>query len=260
MSNILAIFDREIRAYFVSPIAYVVLTIFLLLAGLFFTNIFTAVVEQSLQQGMRSQQYGMPPQPIDVPAIVTRSFFGTMSVILLFMIPMITMGLFSEEKKRGTIELLLTAPLSSLQVVLGKFLAGLTFFASMLLLSMLFMSTLFYFSSPDKGPIFSGYLGLLLYGAALVALGMFVSSLTENQIIAAVLGFGLILTLWIIDAFAGSTGTLGQQVLSYLSVIEHLENFIKGVVDTSDVIFYLSLAGLGLLLTYRSVESIRWRG
>lgn len=260
MSNILAIFEREMRAYFVSPIAYVVLTVFILLAGFFFSSIFTAVVEQSMRQGFQAQQYGMPPQPIDVPAIVVRSFFGTLSVVLLFMIPMITMGLFSEEKKRGTIELLLTAPLTNLQVVLGKFLAGLAFFASMLVLSLVFMGTLLYFAKPDMGPIASGYLGLLLYGASLVALGMFVSSLTENQIIAAVLSFGLTLTLWIMEGFAGSSGSIGQQILSYLSVIEHLEDFMKGVVDTSHVIFYVSLAGLGLLLTYRSVESFRWRG
>lgn len=260
MSNIFAIFERELRAYFVSPIAYVVLTIFLLLSGLFFTNIFTAVVDQAMRQGMQSQQYGMPPQPIDVPAVVVRSFFGTLSVVLLFMIPMITMGLFSEEKKRGTIELLLTAPLTSFQVVMGKFLAGLAFFGSMLVLSLFFMATLFFFARPEIGPIAAGYLGLLLYGASLVALGMFVSSLTENQIIAAVLGFGLILTLWIIDAFAGSAGTVGQQILSYLSVIEHLEDFIKGVIDSANIIFYVSLAALGLLLTYRSVESFRWRG
>lgn len=260
MSNILAILDREMRSYFVSPIAYVVLTIFILLSGLFFTNIFTAVVESSIQQGMRSQQFGMPSQAIDVPAIVLRSFFGTLSVVLLFMIPMITMGLFSEEKKQRTIELLLTAPLTNLQMVLGKFLAGLTFFASMLALSLVHMVTLSYFSDPDMGPIASGYLGLLLYGAALVALGMFVSSLTENQIVAAVLGFGLILILWVVDAFSGSTTTLGGQILTYLSVIEHLEDFMKGVIDTSDIIFYLSFVGLGLMLTYRSVESFRWRG
>jgi ABC-2 type transport system permease protein len=176
------------------------------------------------------------------------------------MIPMITMGLFSEEKKRGTIELLLTTPLTNLQVVLGKFFAGLTFFCCMLGLSMLLIGTLFIYSKPDFGPIFSGYLGLLLYGASLVALGMFVSTLTENQIIAAVLGFGMILILCIVDAFAGSTGTVMQHVISYLSVIQHLEDFIKGVVDTPGIIFYISLAIFGIVLTYRSVESYRWRG
>ncbi len=260
MKNILAIFERDFKSYFTSPIAYVVLTIFVLLAGLFYTNIFTAVVEQSMMQGMRSQQMGQPPQPIDVPSIVARSYFGTLSVVLLFMIPMITMGLFSEEKKRGTIELLLTSPLTNLQVVLGKFFAGLAFFCCMLGLSMLLIGTLFIYSKPDFGPIFSGYLGLLLYGASLVALGMFVSTLTENQIIAAVLGFGMILILWIVDAFAGSTGTVMQQIISYLSVIQHLEDFIKGVVDTPGIIFYISLAIFGIVLTYRSVESYRWRG
>ncbi len=260
MKNILAIFGRDFKSYFYSPIAYVVLTIFVLLAGLFYSNIFTAIVESAMMQGMRSQQYGQPAQPIDVPGMVARNFFGTLSVILLFMIPMITMGLFSEERKRGTIELLLTVPLTNIQVVLGKFFAGLTFFCCMLGLSFLLMGTLFYFSTPSLGPIFSGYLGLLLYGASLVALGMFVSTLTENQIIAAVLGFGMILVLWIVDAFAGSTGTVMQQIVSYLSVIQHLEDFIKGVVDTPGVIFYISLTVFGILLTYRSVESYRWRG
>src|SRR5262249_28049294 len=123
MQNILAIWQREMKAYFVSPVAYVVLTVFLFLSGFFFYTILSGVIQQTMMQG----QFGQGPQPVDVPGIVSRSFFGTTSVVLLFMIPMLTMGLFAEEKKRGTIELLLTTPVGNLQAMFGKYLASLTF-------------------------------------------------------------------------------------------------------------------------------------
>ena len=255
MQNVLAIWQREMKSYFVSPIAYVVLTVFLFLSGFFFYSILTAVVQSTMMQG----QFGQGTQPVDVPGIVSRSFFGTTSVILLFMIPMLTMGLFAEEKKRGTMELLLTTPVGNFQAMMGKYLAALSFLVTMFLASGITISALFVYGSPDWKPILSGYLGLLLYGAALLALGLFISTLTENQIIAVVITFGVILVLWLIESFASGAEGMTKEVLNYLSVIGHLDDFIKGVIDTSNVIFYLTFGFVGLFLTYRSLETMRWK-
>jgi ABC-2 type transport system permease protein len=255
MQNILAIWQREMKSYFVSPIAYVVLTVFLFLSGFFFYSILTAVIQSTMMQS----QFGQGAQPVDVPGIVSRSFFGTTSVVLLFMIPMLTMGLFAEEKRRGTIELLLTTPVSNLQAMLGKYMASLTFLLIMFASSGVTISALFIYGRPEWKPILSAYLGLLLYGAALLAVGLFISTLTENQIISVVITFGVILVLWLIESFASNAEGIMKSVLSYLSVISHLDDFIKGVIDTSNVIFYLTFAFVGLFLTYRSLESMRWK-
>jgi ABC-2 type transport system permease protein len=255
MQNILAIWQREIKAYFVSPIAYVVLTVFLFLCGFFFYGILTAVVQNTMMQA----QMGQGMQPVDVPGIVSRSFFGTTSVVLLFMIPMLTMGLFAEEKKRGTIELLLTTPVGNFQAMMGKYLASLTFLVIMFLASGITISALFIYGQPEWKPILGGFLGLFLYGAALLAIGLFISTLTENQIVAVVITFGVILVLWLIESFAVGAQGMAKDVLSYLSVIGHLDDFIKGVIDTSHIIFYVTFAFVGLFLAYRSLESMRWK-
>jgi ABC-2 type transport system permease protein len=255
MQNILAIWQREMKSYFVSPIAYVVLTIFVFFTGFFFYSILSAVIQSSMMQAA----YGQSAQPMDMPGIVTRNVFGTLSVVLLFMIPMLTMGLFAEEKKRGTIELLLTTPVGNLQALLGKYLATLTFLATMFLTSAVTISILFIYGEPELKPILGAYLGLFLYGAALLAVGLFISTLTESQIVAGLITFGVILVLWLVDSFANSAQGAVRDVLSYLSVISHLDDFIKGVIDTANVIFYLTFAFVGLFLTYRSLESLRWK-
>ncbi len=259
MRNILAIVERELRAYFISPIAYVVLTIFVFLSGLFFRSILAQVLQMGLMSQLQAQQLG--PRAMDMPGMITRGFLSTMSVILLFVMPMLTMGLFAEEKKRGTIELLLTAPLTDLQVVLGKFFAGVTFFLILLLTTWIPTGMLYLYSTPASGPIFTAYLGLLLYGLALIAIGLFISTLTENQIIAAVLSFGTIMVLWLVDVLANNAdSTSGKAVLTYLSILSHLDDFMKGVLSTSHIIFYMSLMLVALFLTYRSIDSLRWRG
>lgn len=255
MKNILAIWQREMKSYFVSPIAYVVLTVFLFIAGYFFYIILTSLVQQTMMQAA----YGQGSPPVDIPGMVSRSFFGTISVVLLFMIPMLTMGLFAEEKKRGTIELLLTTPVGNVQALMGKYLASLTFLAIMFGASIVTISPLFVYGSPDWKPVMSGYLGLLLYGAALLAVGLFISTLTESQIIAGVITLGVILILWLVDALASGLQGVMKDVVSYLSVISHLDDFIKGVIDTTNVIFYLTFAFFGLFLTFRSLESLRWK-
>ena len=259
MRNISAIVERELRAYFNSPIAYVVLTIFIFLSGLFFRSILASVMQMALAAQMQAQQLG--PRPIDMPGMISRGFLSTMSVILLFVMPMLTMGLFSEEKKRGTIELLLTSPLTDLQVVLGKFFAAGAFYLILLLSTWIPMGVLYLYGSPASGPILTAYLGLLLYGLAILAVGLFISTLTENQIIAAILSFGAIMVLWLVDVVAqNSESATSKGVLTYLSILSHLDDFMKGVLASSNVIFYLSLMLVALFLTYRSIDSLRWRG
>jgi ABC-2 type transport system permease protein len=250
MLNILAIWQREMKSYFVSPIAYVVLTVFLFITGLFF---FGYVAQLS------SAQMSQIQQAIDVPGIVTRGLFNTTSVVLLFIVPMLTMGLFAEEKKRGTIELLRTTPVGNLQVLAGKYLASLSFLLLMLLGSAITISPLFIYSKPELKPILSGYLGLFLFSAALLAIGLFISTLTENQIVAVIITFGVSLVLWLVDIFAPTSG-IAKSVVDYLSVISHLDDFIKGVIDSTHVIFYVTFAFVGLFLAYRSLESMRWKG
>jgi ABC-2 type transport system permease protein len=256
MQNILAIWQREMKSYFVSPIAYVVLTIFLFISGLFFFGYLTEIVDYAMMQA----QYGRGAQPIDVPGLVIGSLFQTTSVILLFIVPMLTMGLFAEEKKRGTIELLLTTPVGNFQAMLGKYLASLTFLIILFFSSIITISPLFVYGQPEWKPILAGYLGLFLYGAALLAVGLFISTLTENQIVAVIVTFGVSIVLLIIKLFSASAVGVTKNVIDYLSVSSHLEDFLKGVIDTTHVIYYVTLAFVGLFLAYRTLESMRWKG
>ena len=252
MQNILAIWQREIKSYFVSPVAYVVLTVFLALSGFFFFANLAEVIYYTIGMGQSGQ-------PIDVPTIVAGSLFDTVAVILLFLIPMMTMRLFAEEKKQKTLELLLTTPISNFQTMTGKYLASLTFFAILLASTAITISPLFIYGEPDVKPILSAYLGLFLYGTALLALGLFISTLTENQIIAVIITFGVSLLLLLISAFASfSTGML-KDAFNYISIINHLDDFIRGVIDTSHIIYYVTFAFVWLFLAYRSLESMRWR-
>ncbi|RMG56473.1 MAG: ABC transporter permease [Acidobacteria bacterium] len=256
MKNIWAIYRKEVGLYFVSPIAYAVIGIFLILAGFFFSRILDFFIQQSFMLMMRASQFGMPPQEFDVPGQVMQSFFGVVSTMILFFIPMLTMGSYAEEKKRGTMELLMTSPLTDSQIVWGKFLATLTLFIIMLAPTLLYIVALYRYSDP-RPPLAvaaSGYLGVLLLGATLIAVGHFISSLTESQVVAAFLTFGAFLILWVIDA-----GSRGSQVLEYLSILRQFENFPKGIIDTKSLVFYASFIVLGVFLTLRSVDSLRWR-
>lgn len=261
MKNIVAIFQRDYSNYFVSPIAYVVITVFLLVMGYFFFVILDSTIRGSMVAAMQSQQMGGMMPSFDVPSLVARDFFGILSTVLLFMLPMTTMGLFAEEKKQGTIELLMTSPLTSPQIVLGKFFASLAFFLSMVAPTLLYFLILQVYSQPHFlwTPILSAYLGILFLGGSLIALGGFISTLTENQIIAGVSTFGVFLILWVIDASARSGSSKFSDVLNYLSVLNHFDDFSKGVIDTTHMIFYLSFMVFALLLTLRSFESLRWR-
>ncbi len=254
MSNTITIWRKELRSYFRSPIAYGVLAFFSLITGYFFYVGVVYFVRASVQSSMMGQS-----QPMSVNESVVRPLLGNISVIGLFLIPMITMRLFAEEKRSGTIELLITSPVKDLAIIMGKWLAALTLYASMLGLSLFSMATLFFYGKPDLRPIMTGYLGLLLLGGSLLAIGTFISTCTKNQIVAGVAGFSVCLLLWVLDWMSSFQDSVAGKILSYISVLQHFDSFAKGVIDSRDVVYYLSAIFIGLFLTARSLESLRWR-
>jgi ABC-2 type transport system permease protein len=251
-----AIFKKELRLYFVSPIAYAVFAIFSLVAGWFFYNVFAFYTLVSMQAAMNPSM----ARDMSVTEGVLRPLFQNISVIMLLMMPILTMRLIAEEKKSGTIELLLTFPVRDGEVLMGKYLAALTLFAGMLALTLVYPVLVAWTTRLEWGPLLTGYLGLLLQGAAFIAIGILISSLTENQIVAAVATFGVLLIFWVISWAQDAAGPNLGRVLSHLSLTEHFDSFAKGVIDTKDVIYYLNLIILSLFLTLRSLESKRWRG
>lgn len=251
MRNVMSIFRREIKSYFLSPIAYVVMTLFLLISGIVFYIIFNQLASESV---------GMSAGPFNAPQWIVRSYTGFISTVLLFLLPLITMGVYAEEKKKGTYELLFTSPLTNLQIIMGKLLANSCFCLVLFAGSVLLMMPLFWTEPPAIVPLLVSYLGLLLFSLSVLALGSFISTLTENQIVAAIMTFVLVLVLWFMNFFA-RTGSEGfQGVLAYLSPLQHLENFQKGVLDLTHTLYFLSVAVFGVFLTYRSLDSMRWRG
>jgi ABC-2 type transport system permease protein len=250
------VFKKELRLYFTSPVAYVVLTIFLAVAGYFFYSIFTFFAFASMRSAMNPQMAG----DLNVTDSVMRPLFSNLSVILLFFIPMLTMRLFAEERRSGTLELLLTYPVRDGAVLLGKYLAAFALYGVMLTATLVYPGILVVFARLEWGPLVTGYLGLLLLGGALLAVGIFASSLTENQIVAAVTTFGILLLLWVVGWNADNVGGTWGRVLSYLSILEHNESFARGVIDTRDLVYYVLFIGLALFLTMRSLEARRWKG
>ena len=250
------IFKKEMRLYFTSPIAWVIGSIFLLVAGYFFYSIFAFFTLASMQSAMNPAM----GRELNVTDSVMRPLFSNLTVILLLLMPMVTMRLFAEERRSGTIELLLTYPVRDGAVLLGKYLAALVLYLLMLVGTLLYPAIVVYFARVDPGPLLTGYLGLVLLGATFLAIGLFASSLTENQIVASLVTFGTLLIFWVIGwsaEYAG--GTLGS-VLRHLSLIEHFDSFAKGVLDTKDIVYYLNFTILALFLTLRSLEARRWKG
>ena len=252
--NTLTIFKKELNSYFRSPIAYGVMAFFGLISGYFFYVAIVFFVQASIQSSMMGQG-----QPMSVNEQVIRPIFSNISVIGLFLIPMITMLLFAEEKRTGTIELLVTSPVRDLEIILGKWLAAMALYAVILGVSVLSMVTLFVYGKPDWRPVLVGYLGLLLQGGCLLAIGTFISTWTRNQIVAGVAGFSVCLLLWVLDWMSSFQDSVTAKAVSYLSVLQHFDSFSKGVLDSKDIIYYLSAIFIGLFLTARSLESLRWR-
>jgi len=248
------IFRKELSSYFVSPIAYLLLTMFGLIFGFFFWNALGYFVYVGMESQMRGQM-----MPMNLNEQVIRPLLSNVSVIGLFFIPMITMRLFAEEKRTGTIELLATSPIRDLEIIVGKWLAAMAMYAGMLLFTAINFAFLFRYGNPDWKPLVIGYLGLLLQAGCLLAIGTFISTLTKNQIIAGAATFGVCLLLWVFEWASGYETATWARVLSYMSVINHFESFGRGVINSKDAIFYVTLTFLGLFFTARSMEALRWR-
>ncbi len=261
LRNILAIYQRELQSYFYSPFAYVIAGLFWLLAGVFFLVIVTTVSQQAAQFDMSQQQFGMPPQPVDVPLIILQGFLGILGSISQVIMPMLSMGLYTDERKRGTLELLATSPITNWAVAVGKWAAVLTFYLTLILPLIFYQLLTLSGANPPMSlaTLLIGHAGLVLLAAVILSLGMFISSLTDNTIIAAIMTFGLLLLLWIFDLIAKSVGGDLGPILTYLSPVEHFNSFTQGVVKTSSLVLFGSYIFLGIYLTAQSIDSFRFQ-
>ena len=237
MRAVQAVAWKEMQVYFSSPTAYIVGLMFLALSGFFF-----------------AQDLSDP-----FPEASLSNFFQGATIILILLAPVLTMRLLAEEQKLGTIELLLTSPVRDWEVVVGKYVASLAFLLGTLTLTLYYTILLFVFASPDPGPMYAGYLGLVLYGGAALAVGLLCSTLTSNQIVAAVVAIGILLALFFADLAWGSIGGTASTVIGELSIKSHFDDFERGVIDTKHVVYYLSVIAFFLFLSIRALESRRWR-
>jgi len=256
MTNILAVAQKELKSYFASPIAYVLLAVFAVMYGWFFAQGLLAFEQMSTRMGMM----GMGPATVNINQQLIRPVLMNVSVILLLVLPLITMRTYAEEKRSGTMELLLTSPLTDLQIVLGKFIGTLALIAAMLAVTLPHLLILYLYSKPEWKTLAIAYLGFLLMAGCFVAVGLFISSMTRNQIIAGFTTFGVFLMLWVIEWGGAFGGPRAKAIYEYLSITNHFDDFTKGVIDTRHLVYYLTFIAFGLFLTVRSVDSERWRG
>lgn len=256
MRPVQAIIAKELRSYFVSPVVYVVSAVFLLIYGVLS---YLAVVNAG-NQAIRLMQLQGAAAQLNLNDLVFRPTFYSAAIILMLVLPLLTMRLFAEEKKLRTFELLMTSPIGINEILAGKFLGAYLIYLGLLALTGVVPLILTVFSSFDWNPVLTGYLGLALLGGLFLAIGMLASALTENQIVAAFLSFGLLLVVWLLGGLGSLLGDtpLGNAV-SYLSFIEHYDRLVRGLVDTKDLVYYLSGLVLALFLTHRVVESHRWK-
>ena len=256
MSNIIALMQKELKSYFASPIGYMLIGLFALIFGYFYVAILAYFVRQSMQMG----QFGGGPQAINVNQMLIRPVLQNVTVVVLFVLPMVTMRTYSEEKRSGTIELLLTSPLTDFQIIMGKFLGAMGLYALMLLVSLPHIGLLFVFGRPEWKPIVTAYIGLFLLGGCFISVGLFISSLTKNQVVSGMLTFSVFLLLWVITWIGSFSGPTVERLTRYLAIVDHLDDFTKGVIDTTHLVYYISFITFGLFLTAKSVDSERWRG
>lgn len=250
LMNIIAIFRKELYSYFASPLAYSVAGIFWLISGYFFIVL---LFDQGsiIQEVAQREQTGVVLPPIDVAYIFLRDFFSLMGTIVLFILPLLSMGLYVEEKKLGTLELLATSPISRLAIGVGKLLGVLTFFITLLIPLVIYQIIVFSAATPPVDPIIPllAHLALILLASAILSLGMFISSVTENNLIAALSTFAVVLFLWVIDLMANNLGGFWGQILNHLSLLEHYDNLIQGIFTTSSIFLFLSYVIIGVFLT-----------
>ncbi|MCX6111961.1 MAG: ABC transporter permease [Proteobacteria bacterium] len=245
---------KDFKTYFISPIGYLFLSSFLLIIGFMFYQRLIYFVRQSLIGSQMGQ-----PLNITLNDAVIKPLYGTINLLFLFLVPMITMRLIAEEKKQRTIELLLTYPITSTQLITGKFLSAMFLIALTLACTLTYPLILYIGGNPDMGQIFTMYIGLVLLSACYVSVGVFWSSLTENQIIAAVLTFVSLLFLWIIDWAAQNVGQFMSSVLYYLSIMRHFESFGEGTISLKDTVYYISFCTFALYLSYLGIEARNWK-
>lgn len=230
MSNISAIYKKEIRAYFYSPVAYILIALFLLITGWFFgTNLFL------------------------VNEATMRNIFSVVPLIFIFFIPAITMRTIAEEKRSGTIELLCTTPVTETQIVLGKFFASLVLLCAAILSTLVYVIILAFLGAPDGGIILAGYIGLILMGAAYSAIGIFSSTISANQIVAFIISFFIIIVLFLLDKFLYFIPIWLGSILQYISIDFHFQNIVRGVIDSRDIIYYLSVIFIFLFFACKSL-------
>jgi ABC-2 type transport system permease protein len=250
-----AIYRRELSFFFNSPVAYAVIFVFLLLAGYFFYNLlayFNLVSVQAMQNPLAGPGPGLT-------ASVVQPLFGNLSVILMLILPLLTMRLLSEERKTGTAELLFTYPVSDWDAIVGKYLATATVYTVMLVMTLAYPYVLSRYAQPEYGPIATGYIGLLLLGLAYTAMGLFFSTLSENQLVAGVATFGCGLLFLLIGWVTPFVPDTAAAIINQLSLLEHFAGFAKGVLDVNDVVFYVNVVALFLFLSARVLDSNRWR-
>jgi ABC-2 type transport system permease protein len=254
MGNIFAIAQKEVKSYFASPIAYVIIGFFALVFGWFYIVSINFFLMQAMQMGVPGQGQ------VNINTMAIRPLLQNVTVVALFVLPLITMRTYAEEKRSGTIELLLTSPLTDLQIIMGKFLGAVALYGLMLAVTLIHMGVLFIYGNPEWKPIATGYLGLLLMGASFISLGLWISSLTRNQIVAGMVTFAVFLLLWTVTWAVDSAGPTMQKVLTAISITDHFDDFSKGVIALRHIVYYLSFITFGLFLTAKSVDSERWRG
>jgi ABC-2 type transport system permease protein len=254
MGNILTLAQKELRSYFASPIAYVIIGFFALVFGYFYIVSINYFLTMSMQMGIPGQGQ------ININSMAIRPLLQNVSVVALFVLPLITMRTYAEEKRTGTIELLLTSPLTDFDIIMGKFLGAVALYGLMLAVTLIHIGVLFIYGNPEWKPILSGYLGLLLMGASFISIGLLISSLTKNQIVAGMVTFAVLLLLWTLTWATESAGPVMQKVLEAVSITSHFDDFAKGVISMRHLVYYLSFIGFGLFLTAKSVDSERWRG
>jgi ABC-2 type transport system permease protein len=259
MRHVLAIARREIESYFVSPIAYAVMTVFTFVSGLFFSNMLVYYVRQAAMADAQVQKFGRSDLQLDVPTVVLAQFFQNEAFLLMLAVPLLTMGLVTDERRKGTLELLMTSPVRSLEIVGGKFLGAFAF----LVLMVLPVAPMFAFMGAggewEAGVVASGILGLFLLGGAQIALGLLVSSLCENMLVSAIGTYGLVVTLQFVDTAGAAQGSLWVRVLGSLSFYARHLNSTRGVVAIADIVYFVSWIVLGLFLAQRSVEALRFK-
>jgi ABC-2 type transport system permease protein len=264
LGNIIAIYRRELQSYFTSPLAYAIAVIFWLISGYFFVALLLGeqgILQLVAAKELQSQQTGQPLPPIDVASEFLQWFLSVMSSLALFILPILSMGLYAEERKRGTLELLATSPVTNWAVAVGKLLGVVTFFTVLVMPLFAYEAIAFSAANPPVPPAIPllGHLALILLAAAILSLGMFISSLTESTILAAFMTFGLIMFLWIIESISQSIGGSVGAALGHLSLLKHYNNLVLGIFDTSSLVLFASYIILGVFLTAQSIDALRFQ-